>query len=110
MGNTWSLALEGWAMPWGALSTMDLRLEFCALASREGANVRLLCRRYEVAPKTGYKWLPPRGRGGGRREGGALAAAVVEPGARRGGDRGGGACGSRRPSRLGRSQDRRRAR
>jgi transposase InsO family protein len=36
---------------------MDLRLEFCALASREGANVRLLCRRYEVAPKTGYKWL-----------------------------------------------------
>jgi transposase InsO family protein len=57
MGNTWSLALEGWAMPWGALSAMDLRLEFCELASREGANVRLLCRRYEIAPKTGYKWL-----------------------------------------------------
>jgi transposase InsO family protein len=36
---------------------MDLRLEFCELAGREGANVRLLCRRYEIAPKTGYKWL-----------------------------------------------------
>jgi len=44
-------------MPWGALSAMDLRLEFCELASREGANVRLLCRRYGIAPKTGYKWL-----------------------------------------------------
>jgi transposase InsO family protein len=36
---------------------MDLRLEFCELAGREGANVRLLCRRYGIAPKTGYKWL-----------------------------------------------------
>lgn len=44
-------------MPWGAVSAMDLRLEFCELAGREGANVRLLCRRYEIAPKTGYKWL-----------------------------------------------------
>jgi transposase InsO family protein len=44
-------------MPWGALSAMDLRLEFCELAGREGANVRLLCRRYAIAPKTGYKWL-----------------------------------------------------
>ena len=44
-------------MPWGALSAMDLRLEFCDLAAREGANVRLLCRRYGISPKTGYKWL-----------------------------------------------------
>ena len=39
------------------MPVMELRREFCALASVEGANIRLLCRRFQVAPKTGYKWL-----------------------------------------------------
>jgi transposase InsO family protein len=44
-------------MPWDAMSTQDLRFEFVVEASREGANVRQLCRRFGVSPKTGYKWL-----------------------------------------------------
>jgi len=36
---------------------MDTRLEFVMLASEEGTNVRLLCRRFGVSPTTGYKWL-----------------------------------------------------
>jgi transposase InsO family protein len=44
-------------MPWNEVSAMSLRLEFVHLASQEGANVRQLCRRFEVSAKTGYKWL-----------------------------------------------------
>lgn len=44
-------------MPWQEASTMSLRHEFVALASREGANVRELCRRFGISPTTGYKWL-----------------------------------------------------
>ena len=44
-------------MPWEAMSKRDLRVEFVTAAAREGANVRLLCRRYGVSAKTGYKWL-----------------------------------------------------
>jgi transposase InsO family protein len=44
-------------MPWQETSTMSLRREFCALASREGANVSELCRRFGISRKTGYKWL-----------------------------------------------------
>lgn len=44
-------------MPWQEVSTMSLRQEFVMLAMREGANVRELCRRFGVSPKTGYKWL-----------------------------------------------------
>jgi transposase InsO family protein len=51
-------------MPWGAVSVMELRREFCAMASVEGANIRLLCRRFQVSPKTGDKWLE-RYRGAG---------------------------------------------
>jgi transposase InsO family protein len=36
---------------------MSLRQEFVQLALAEGANVRELCRRYRISPKTGYKWL-----------------------------------------------------
>jgi len=39
------------------MSTQDLRHEFVVEASREGANIRLLCRRFGISPKTGYKWL-----------------------------------------------------
>src|SRR6187402_2539846 len=44
-------------MPWQEVSTMSARREFLELAIREGANVRELCRRYGVSPKTGYKWI-----------------------------------------------------
>src|ERR1700760_1701874 len=44
-------------MPWDAMSTEDLRLEFVVEARRDGANVRRLCRRFGISAKTGYKWL-----------------------------------------------------
>src|SRR4051794_16795811 len=52
------------AMPWNEVSTMSLRLEFVTLAAAEGANVRELCRRYGVSPKSAYKWIA-RHRAGG---------------------------------------------
>lgn len=51
-------------MPWNEASLMSLRLEFVALATAEGANVRELCRRYGISPKTAYKWIA-RHRAGG---------------------------------------------
>src|ERR1700719_3934307 len=44
-------------MPWSEASTMSLRRDFVKLASQEGANVRQLCRRFEVSAKTARKWL-----------------------------------------------------
>ena len=44
-------------MPWQEVSTMLLRKEFVMLASCEGANRALLCRRFGISRKTGYKWL-----------------------------------------------------
>jgi transposase InsO family protein len=44
-------------MPWQEVSTMSLRQEFVTLARHEGANVRELCRRFAISPRTGYKWL-----------------------------------------------------
>ena len=44
-------------MPWKECSPMDLRREFVALAQVEGANVALLCGRYGISRKTGYKWM-----------------------------------------------------
>src|SRR4051794_34397376 len=52
------------AVPWNEVSLMSLRLEFVTLAAAEGANVRELCRRYGVSPKTAYKWVA-RHRAGG---------------------------------------------
>lgn len=36
---------------------MSSRYEFVLLAEQPGANVRELCRRFEVSPKTAYKWI-----------------------------------------------------
>ena len=36
---------------------MTLRGEFVTLAQREGANIRELCRRFNISAPTGYKWL-----------------------------------------------------
>lgn len=44
-------------MPWDARDTMSLRTEFVHFASQDGANIRALCRRFNIAPATGYKWL-----------------------------------------------------
>jgi len=44
-------------MPWKNVSTMSARAEFVALAAVEGANIRSLCRRFGISPKTGYKWI-----------------------------------------------------
>jgi transposase InsO family protein len=44
-------------MPWREVTRMSLREEFVKLAMQVGANRRELCRRFEIAPKTGYKWL-----------------------------------------------------
>ena len=35
----------------------DPRAEFLALARLPGANRRALCRRFGIAPTTGYRWL-----------------------------------------------------
>jgi transposase InsO family protein len=50
-------AKEARAMPWKERDTMSLRLEFVTLAKLPDANMRRLCRRYQVSPTTGYKWL-----------------------------------------------------
>ncbi len=44
-------------MPWQEVSTVSLRQEFVQLARAPGANVRALCRRFKISPKTGYKWI-----------------------------------------------------
>lgn len=44
-------------MTWMERNTVSLRQEFVQLAMQEGANVRELCRRFAISPKTGYKWL-----------------------------------------------------
>ena len=44
-------------MPWREVSIMEQRREFVRLAMQEGVNRRELCRRFEIHPDTGYKWL-----------------------------------------------------
>jgi len=43
-------------MPWGEVTVPSQRQEFVRLAEQPGANVRELCRRFGISPKTGYKW------------------------------------------------------
>lgn len=44
-------------MPWKDCSAMSLRREFVMLADAEDANLSLLCRRFGVSRRTGYKWI-----------------------------------------------------
>lgn len=44
-------------MPWTPYDAMQLKRDFVELAAREGANIREICRRFGIAPPTGYKWL-----------------------------------------------------
>jgi len=71
---------------------MDSKFEFVRLALAAGANRRELCRRFDVSPTTGYKWLRRYGcegepglaelsrrpRSSPRRSSAALEAAVLE--------------------------------
>ena len=45
------------AMPWKEASAMSLRLEFVLLALQNDANIRSLCRRFDVSAPTAYKWI-----------------------------------------------------
>jgi transposase InsO family protein len=52
------MGMEGeCAMPWKEMDTMSLRNEFVQLAIQAGSNIRLLCRRYGISSRTGYKWI-----------------------------------------------------
>ena len=44
-------------MPWKELSSMSQKRDFVALAGADNANMRELCRRFQISPTTGYKWL-----------------------------------------------------
>jgi transposase InsO family protein len=44
-------------MPWQEQSAMQLREEFVALFTQDGADRRELCKRYRISPTTAYKWL-----------------------------------------------------
>ena len=44
-------------MPWKAVDTMSLREQFVSLALNDGTNIALLCRRFGISRKTGYKWI-----------------------------------------------------
>jgi len=51
-------------MPWKVVSPMGQREEFVGLARQPDSNIRLLCRRFQVSPTTGYKWLDRYGQRG----------------------------------------------
>lgn len=44
-------------MPWKEVSVMSERRDFVVLASAANANIRELCRRFNISPTTGYIWL-----------------------------------------------------
>lgn len=44
-------------MPFQECSVVSQREEFCRLCLAEEANIRELCRRFGIAPATGYLWL-----------------------------------------------------
>lgn len=44
-------------MPWHEVTIMSQRLEFVLFATQPDANIAVLCRRFGISRKTGYKWL-----------------------------------------------------
>ena len=44
-------------MPWKVEDTISLCREFVKMATQPNANIRELCRRFQISPKTGYKWI-----------------------------------------------------
>ena len=51
-------------MPWSETTAMDERLQFVADLRRGTEEMAVLCRRYSVSRKTGYKWLARYDAGG----------------------------------------------
>lgn len=51
-------------MPREVKTAVDHRREFVVLATRDGANLRELCRRYRFSSRTGYKWIDRYRKGG----------------------------------------------
>ncbi len=51
-------------MPWKTTTPMSQRLEFVQLALADRANIRSLCRRYDVCAMTAYKWIHRFQKGG----------------------------------------------
>ncbi len=44
-------------MPWKETCAMNERQLFIEAWLASGENVRRLCRRFYISPKTGYKWI-----------------------------------------------------
>ena len=44
-------------MPWPSKTTIEARRDFVGLAEAPNANIRALCRRFNISPKVGYKVL-----------------------------------------------------
>ena len=44
-------------MPWKEVSIVSLRKEFVMLVISDNSNIRELCGRFGISPRTGYKWL-----------------------------------------------------
>lgn len=44
-------------MSWKEMDAMSLRKEFVLHARENGCNIRKLCRKYGISPRTAYKWL-----------------------------------------------------
>jgi transposase len=44
-------------MPWQAITVFEARRQFIALAQDPAANIRALCRRFNISPQVGYKVL-----------------------------------------------------
>ena len=60
-GTWWTHWVENWQrvgpMPWPVKNLINVRLEFVHLAMQPEINLRALCRRFEISPTVGYKWL-----------------------------------------------------
>ena len=44
-------------MPWREKGKVSLRAEFVSLANTDGTSRRSLIRRFEISPRTGYRWI-----------------------------------------------------
>jgi transposase InsO family protein len=51
-------------MPWKSVDLMSLRLDFVTLAAAPDANIRELCRRFNLSSRTAYKWIARFAQGG----------------------------------------------
>ena len=51
-------------MPWPVKNLINVRLEFVNLAMQPDVNLRQLCRRFDISPTAGYKWLERFRQGG----------------------------------------------